>query len=92
MTIQSMFSFFLKVLGVAVLLVAVWRVYGYLDILKAMVVMQDTSSASALMPLVFELVVLGTFARGLFWLSTTYSIFFTQRKTIITTDTLPDAS
>ena len=70
MTIQSAFSFFLKVLGVAVLLVAVYRIYGYYDIIKTMVVMRDNSSYSALMPLVFELVVLCLFSRGLFWLST----------------------
>ncbi|NOX98615.1 MAG: hypothetical protein GXP30_02620 [Verrucomicrobia bacterium] len=70
MTIQSVFSFFLKVLAVAVLLVAAYRIYGYYDILKAMVVTMDYSSLSTLMPLLFELVVLGLFSRGLFWLST----------------------
>ncbi len=68
--IAKMFSYFLQVLGIAVLLFAAYRVYGYFDILKAIVISMDSNSLTALMPLIFELIVMFLFARLLFWLST----------------------
>lgn len=69
-SISSMFSKFLKILGVAVLLFAAYRVYGYYDIIASMVRTRDSSSLSALTPLVIELVAMFIVARLLFWLST----------------------
>ena len=70
MTIQSAFSKFLIMLGVAVLLFAAYRIYGYFDIIKTMIMSRDSSSFTALTPLIIELVVMLLFARLLFWLST----------------------
>jgi hypothetical protein len=69
-TISSLFSKFLKILGVAVLLFAAYRVYGYSDIIISMVRMRDGSSLSTLIPFGIELVVMFIGARLLFWLST----------------------
>lgn len=69
-SISSMFSKFLKILGVAVLLFAAYRVYGYYDIIASMVRTRDVSSLSALIPLAVELVVMFVVSRLLFWLST----------------------
>jgi len=69
-SISSVFTKFLKVLAVAVLLFAAYRCIGYYDIIVYMVRMRDTSQLSALTPLLIELVVMGLFARVLFWIST----------------------
>lgn len=69
-SISSMFSKFLKILGVAVFALAAYRVYGYYDIILSMVRMRDSASLSALTPLVIELVVMFIAVRVLFWLST----------------------
>jgi len=69
MKIQKMFSAFLKMLGAAAILLAIYRIYGYHDVLTAMWVSKDTSLLSGLIPLGIELAVLSLFARLCFWLS-----------------------
>ena len=70
MKFTDIFSYFLKLLGVAAILLALYRIFGYHDILRAMWATKDTSSLSALIPLGIELVVLTLFSRLFFWLST----------------------
>ena len=68
-TISKLFSYFLKTLGVAVLLFAVYRTYSYSGILYSMVKTKDVSMLSQLIFPIGEVVVILLFARLLFWLS-----------------------
>jgi hypothetical protein len=69
-SISSIFSKFLKILGVAVLLFAAYWIFGYSDLIRSMIQMRDISSLSALTRPVIEVVIMVVFARILFWLST----------------------
>ena len=68
-TISKLFSYFLKILGGAVLLFAVYRAYSFSGIVYSMVRMKDTSMLSQLVLPIAEVVVILLFARLLFWLS-----------------------